>query len=305
MEGVLSTVDKVYKTTSALTDVSSQLAKGVMSVAGKTVSNVSPKAGLYVKDVGDTVVDTTRFTINSMAKVLDATIQTGVDMKDRIPLRKSQGVKDLGDVSLQLISGVGQSVIYTFQNGQKVVKGIVRNESETLNDGLRNIGKIVVVGTFAFGFVDLLDGSETVEASDYSIRNGELAGEFHAETGISFEQKTVELPSGETLNAAFPVFDSKFTVVLVEELYESSDAQQFRIANDMLFQAIVDNPSLREEIGLTYHDIDCLEMGRTPEEFVWHHSEDQGVLQLVNKELHQNTGHTGGREIWGGGTENR
>ncbi|MFJ7825392.1 HNH endonuclease [Psychrobacillus sp. NPDC096623] len=42
--------------------------------------------------------------------------------------------------------------------------------------------------------------------------------------------------------------------------------------------------------------------GTTPAGYDWQHSEDPGVLQLVNVETHQNTGHTGGREIWGGGS---
>ena len=38
---------------------------------------------------------------------------------------------------------------------------------------------------------------------------------------------------------------------------------------------------------------------------MWHHSEQPGVLQLVDKDLHDKSGHTGGRNLWGGGTEHR
>jgi hypothetical protein len=137
-----------------------------------------------------------------------------------------------------------------------------------VTDGLKNIGKIVVVGSVAIGFIDILNGSDTVAASDFSTRNDGLSGDVHPETGIPFEEKTVELPSGELREAAFPVFDSEFSVVLVEELYEASDAKHFGIANDLLYQAILENPTLRTEIGLSAHDINLLEMGKTPEGFV-------------------------------------
>lgn len=40
-------------------------------------------------------------------------------------------------------------------------------------------------------------------------------------------------------------------------------------------------------------------MGKTPRGYVWHHHQDTGKLQLVNKTIHQKTGHTGGKSIWG------
>ncbi|WP_423408368.1 HNH endonuclease [Heyndrickxia sp. MSNUG] len=33
--------------------------------------------------------------------------------------------------------------------------------------------------------------------------------------------------------------------------------------------------------------------------------EEPGVLQLVDRETHASVGHTGGRELWGGGSEYR
>ncbi|MFD0050074.1 HNH endonuclease [Actinomycetes bacterium NPDC127524] len=43
----------------------------------------------------------------------------------------------------------------------------------------------------------------------------------------------------------------------------------------------------------------------TPEGYTWHHSEVPGKLELVDEEIHAETGHTGGRELWGDGLENR
>ena len=99
-------------------------------------------------------------------------------------------------------------------------------------------------------------------------------------------------------NISFPVFDSKFSVVLVEETYLESDHTQFTIANETLYQSIQENPDLAKELGLSQYDVQAVANGTTPEGYVWHHTEQPGVLQLVNGETHQNTGHTGGRELW-------
>ena len=41
--------------------------------------------------------------------------------------------------------------------------------------------------------------------------------------------------------------------------------------------------------------------GSAPDGFVWHHNEEEGVIQLVDRVTHERTGHMGGRAIWGGG----
>lgn len=37
----------------------------------------------------------------------------------------------------------------------------------------------------------------------------------------------------------------------------------------------------------------------------WHHTEHPGVMQLVNSNVHSMCRHTGGRSIWGGGSDCR
>ncbi|MFB8734335.1 HNH endonuclease [Bacillus sp. SL00103] len=38
---------------------------------------------------------------------------------------------------------------------------------------------------------------------------------------------------------------------------------------------------------------------KTPRGYVWHHHENTGKLQLVNKQIHKKTGHTGGKSYMG------
>ena len=47
--------------------------------------------------------------------------------------------------------------------------------------------------------------------------------------------------------------------------------------------------------------------GRIHDFFTWHHHQNEGVLQLVDREVHRNKNnrHLGGRAIWGGGSSHR
>lgn len=164
---------------------------------------------------------------------------------------------------------------------------------------------MVAVSGLAIGVVDVIDGTDIAEAEELETRNGHLNGYEHPETGVPFIEKTVELPNGQVVEGTFPVFESNFNVVVAEELYLESDDVHSEVANNTLYQAIVEDTKLANELGLSQADVQALSIGQTPEGYTWHHNEEPGVLQLVDEETHAQTAHTGGRAIWGGGSEQR
>ncbi|WP_067729138.1 HNH endonuclease [Oceanobacillus damuensis] len=115
-------------------------------------------------------------------------------------------------------------------------------------------------------------------------------------------EKEVVLPDGDIVEGTFPAFESDFQVTISEDLYLQSDSVHFSYANTALYDQIAADPQLAGELGLSPAEVQALENGDTPEGYVWHHTEDPGVLQLVDKEIHAETGHTGGRSLWGGGS---
>ncbi|WML50611.1 HNH endonuclease [Neobacillus sp. PS3-34] len=72
-----------------------------------------------------------------------------------------------------------------------------------------------------------------------------------------------------------------------------------------MYEAIQSDPNLADDLGLSHEDMIGLAHGDTPEGFTWHHNEEPGLLQLVHQDEHAHTAHTGGRELWGGGSEYR
>lgn len=140
--------------------------------------------------------------------------------------------------------------------------------------------------------------------STYIIcRNESLEGESHPITGVDFILKEIELPDGTLIEGVFPVFDSAFDAKLDDSQYTQSDAQHFKEANSQLKEEVKNNPELRGIFST--EQLEQIELGDTPDGYVWHHSEETGKLQLVDSNDHAQTGHTGGRSIWGGGSDNR
>ena len=138
-------------------------------------------------------------------------------------------------------------------------------------------------------------------------RNETLENDRHPITGVRFVRKVVERPDGSKVEGVFPEFKSEFTAQLPEGLYAETDKKQFCECNKQLLEAIEIDPKLRGKFSYEQKEQikDGVEDGTAPDGYVWHHNEETGKMELVDADIHAKTGHTGGRAIWGGGTENR
>ena len=153
----------------------------------------------------------------------------------------------------------------------------------------------------------LITGNESKIVEYIITKNESLENSRHPVTGVEFERKTVDHPSGRKVEGVFPKFESEFTAKIPKEMYQSSDKVQFCECNKQLSKAIADDPELAKKF--TPEQIDQIKEGESdgtaPDGYVWHHNEEAGTLQLVDFDTHSKTGHTGGRAIWGGGSDNR
>lgn len=134
-------------------------------------------------------------------------------------------------------------------------------------------------------------------------KNSGLEGQEHPVTGVSFVKKEVTTESGEQVEGVFPEFESKFDAQLPEGLELASDEAQFEECNRQLKEKYESDPTFRDQFDERQKD--NIESGYTPYGYTWHHNEETGKMQLVDYDTHQKTGHTGGRSIWGGGSEYR
>lgn len=148
------------------------------------------------------------------------------------------------------------------------------------------------------------DDNNTSDANDKRIpcRNEELAGKKHPVTGVPFEKRTIVV-YGEEKEVVVPVFDSAFDAQLPEDKLKATDREQFKECNKQLKEAVDNDPELRAKF--TDEQLEQIANGDTPDGYTWHHDAETGKMQLVDTEIHSRTGHTGGQNFWGGGSDNR
>jgi hypothetical protein len=134
-------------------------------------------------------------------------------------------------------------------------------------------------------------------------RNAKLAGKKHAKTGVEFVEKTIEY-GGKKITGVFPKFDSAFKLKLPKRLHQASDYDQFTSSTKFLREQIKKTPELGKKF--TPEQLSDIAKGKDKVRgYTWHHNEDVGVMELVEEGVHGKTGHTGGKNIWGGGAANR
>jgi hypothetical protein len=132
--------------------------------------------------------------------------------------------------------------------------------------------------------------------------NEHLEGKRHPVSGVKFERKVV-YHEGQRIEGVFPKFDSKFDANIQQSDYNKSDKTQFDKCNAQLKAAVERDPVLRKKFN--DRQLEQIKNGVTPSGYTWHHNEQPGKMQLVESKIHATTAHTGGRSIWGGGSDNR
>lgn len=197
---------------------------------------------------------------------------------------------------------------------REVGKDLVYNESNVSELQKSNISGLNVLRNYIdsfrneVAFQDIVKGFET-DSEHASLKittiNEALAGEAHPETGIPYETRIVQDFEGKDVEGVFPNFSevSRFETDLPKDLYKETDATQNQYCNCELKKAF-ENGSL-DVNSFSSRQLEQISNGDKPEGFTWHHSEIPGEMQLVPTDIHSTTRHTGGRAIWGGGSEAR
>ncbi|QHZ48348.1 T7SS effector LXG polymorphic toxin [Bacillus sp. NSP9.1] len=155
-----------------------------------------------------------------------------------------------------------------------------------LKELLEDKKKSVLVQAAPYTFKDSSGVTKTI-----SLKMGHLKNKKHPITGVPYDKN------------GFPIFKHVGEVEIDKKFYKSSDAVQFRQATLLLKEKLEKNPELKK--AFTDRQLQQISKGKKPEGYTWHHHQKDGIMQLVDSDIHGKTGHTGGRNIWGGGSQNR
>lgn len=112
-----------------------------------------------------------------------------------------------------------------------------------------------------------------------------MVGKKNASTGIYFDKD------------GFPKFKEFARVKLDKKYWKKIKTVHFYWASRMLYEKIKKNSRLAKKF--TKKEISEFKKGNLPDKYTWHHHQDKGVLQLVDRKIHAEVRHNGGFSIWG------
>lgn len=275
---------------------------GLGEVVSQGVGNVGgEKSAQWIREASKGVGAASGASVELAGRVTEGAYKTIKGQYKQDIDTRAEGLEDMKESAYT----VGKSIVSLVKNTSSSVyetgAGLATKDYVRMRAGLWKGSQIAVVAFAAVGVVDFIDGGDIVFAESI---NDHHEGTSHPITDVPFERTEIQY-AGETISGVYPVFESEFTAQLQTGEYTLSDVAHEKIANLQLYEAIQQNPSLQYDLGLTDEEVHSLQSNVTPEGYTWHHHEQPGQIQLVESSVHDQTGHTGGRHIWGGGTEAR
>jgi len=263
--------------------IAASLIGGGVKVAGKSIKSD------WIEGVGNGITKGSKAAFGTAGQFIDEAVKGTYEVFSTNETAKMDGKDDLKGTVINALKELDDPV--SFKSVGAVYGGQI---------GTNEKGKAGFVAVMAVGAINSFKETESCSVEEKQSTKEE----FPIKNKVPFVEKTIELPIGE-VTGIFPVFDVGFEVQLPEGLYLQTDLVHFSYANVVLYHATKSNSDLIHELGLDTEDIKELLKGNTPGGYAWHHHEEAGKLQLVDEDYHQHNGHTGGRELWGGGFENR
>lgn len=73
-------------------------------------------------------------------------------------------------------------------------------------------------------------------------------------------------------------------------------SKHFSICSKKLYKKTLKNPALKS--NFTKHQLRQLRLGKTPDNYTWHHEPKKNILTLVDRQTHADTAHSGGFSIY-------
>ena len=130
-----------------------------------------------------------------------------------------------------------------------------------------------------------------------------MVGKTHPKTKVPFIEKRGKYSEKEGyVIVVVPVFESKANYKLPKAMYKEEFSKQKKYLNQRLRKDIEKNSDVCKQF--TKKEVEQIEEGQLPDNYVWHHNEKPGLMQLVDAETHDKTAHTGGMSLWGKGYQN-
>ena len=264
-----------------------------------TVADVA-KAADKATDIADTAHD--------VAKTADAAhdLKNAADAADTVhdAAKAVDAAEDISDALKQSDNLVDMAdVVSDVRKKADVVGDLsdVAKEADDVADAAKKVDKVDDIANVAKRTDTIQDMADnTADYIPIITRNQSLLGDKHPITGVEFVQSKIDLSDGSKLIGVFPKFDSKVDIQLPVEYYkESFEVQKVYLADAL--KKMAEDPEELKTLQKTFSadEIDDILKGVIPEGFIWHHNEQEGLMQLVDEATHEATGHTGGMSIWG------
>ena len=209
---------------------------------------------------------------------------SGVKKTSEVAVKGYSGLKNFEEVKYDDVVATGKDAF------GKTTKWVIPKGYDSVEDFLR---KVSDEDLLKMGYASKDEFRETVANVEKYLNNnkGRLINQKYA--------GTTDTNGVERDVLGFPIFDDNakaFQFNLKKQYLVADDTTQFKQGVEALQKAINEG---KIDGSLFEGKIDA-STGRI-EGYIWHHNQVTGKMQLIARDVHEGSRHTGGNPLWGGG----
>lgn len=219
----------------------------------------------------------------------------------------------IGAIKYFGLENVGKTVdaLKQVDNISDVTKnaGKVADAADTIidtNKSYKNIGEAIENAKEITVFSKIKN--KYVRYRHISTINDRYTGKVHP-IGVPFVSRNLDYTPnvnrkyGNNVQGGFPKFDCVYEVNLKNADLLNERSLHNRYCNEELKKEVQKNKKLKKKFSAEQlEEINSGIKDGAPSGYTWHHNEEEGVIQLVDREVHDSVAHTGGYVLWGAGS---
>lgn len=125
--------------------VGGDLAYAGVKTVSKVISSKNKELGNYIGEVGETVIDASKATIDNVSKFSDGTVQGTYGLIQKDEYHKQQGWSNIKESTSRTIKGIGSGVVFTVKSAGLTIKGLQTKDNAQIKVGLKILGRLLLL----------------------------------------------------------------------------------------------------------------------------------------------------------------
>ncbi|WP_051120129.1 hypothetical protein [Bacillus sp. 1NLA3E] len=157
-------------------DIGKGIGTGLGVVVGGPIAIAGELTGVKIlENIGDGVMKASSCAGETAGRLTEGTINTVNGIWNDDPIKRDEGLSDIGYAVETTAKGVYHTAKNALQNGGEIIGGAIDGDIDMVKKGASGLVTTVAVGALAIGVLDFVDGVDGADGAEMSTVDSDVA----------------------------------------------------------------------------------------------------------------------------------